>query len=335
MSKHWYSSFQKSNDKINIYPPPPLVATLSSYTDTTNRARPGTGYDGVVLVSNGTSYGSGVLLYNGRAVLTAAHLLYGEVARDVTVYFETEDGQRALGASLIKIYPDYDPLYNNGDIALVWLSEAAPDDAERYGLYRDDDAVGQQFTMAGYGVPGTGETGIDWDYAGAPLRLKAENRFDADAAALKDALGGVNSWNPDAGTQFVADFDNGQRQYDALGFLFDLTDTGTVSEGMVTPGDSGGPAFINGKIAGNASYIGIYSGHDYDSIPFNGSFGELGFWQKTSYYQQWIDQSLREEYPDAPERCEEVEHTVIEGDNETTYAYFLLEFIGLRDNPDE
>lgn len=312
-----------------------MVATLSSYTAIANRAQPGTGYDGVVLVSNGTSYGSGVLLHDGRAVLTAAHLLYGEVARDVTVYFETEDGQRALGASLIKIYPNYDPLYNNGDLALVWLSEAAPSGAERYGLYRDNDVVGQQFTMVGYGVPGTGETGIDWDYAGTPLRLKAENRFDADAAVLKDALGGVNSWNPIARTQLVADFDNGQNRSDALGFLLNLTDTGTGLEGMVTPGDSGGPAFIDGKVAGIASYVGIYNGHDYDAIPFNGSFGELGFWQHTGFYQQWIDQSLRQEYPDAPIHRSEVELEVMEGDESTTHAYFLLEFIGVRTGPDE
>lgn len=312
-----------------------MVATLKSYTDAANHALPGTGYDGVVRVSTSEAYGTGALLYGGRTVLTAAHLLYGANARDVTVYFETDDESRAVGASWITLHPDYEPFYSNGDLALVWLSGAAPAGAERYDVYRSMDEQGKQFTMAGYGAPGTGEAGVDRQYDGEPLRLKATNRFDADAASIEKALNGVNFWNPAAGTQFAADFDNGHHRYDALGFLLDLADTGTVSEGMVTSGDSGGPAFIDGRIAGVASYIGIYDEHDYDAIPFNSSFGELGFWQRAGYYQQWIDQSLRERYPEAPEYRHEVERSVTEGDEGTTYTYFMLEFTGERSDPDE
>ncbi|BBI49692.1 hypothetical protein HORIV_21130 [Vreelandella olivaria] len=41
------------------------------------RVLPGEGYDGVVKVTSGDSYGTGVLLYGGRAVLTAAHVVKG------------------------------------------------------------------------------------------------------------------------------------------------------------------------------------------------------------------------------------------------------------------
>ena len=312
-----------------------MVATLKSYNHPSHQASPGMGYDGVVRVSNGEAYGSGVLLYGGRAVLTAAHLVDGVVAGDITVYFETLSGAQKIAASRIKVYPGYDTVNKDGDLALVWLEKTAPVSAERYELYRNMDEIGKPFTMVGYGVPGRGTTGIDRDYKGDPMRLTAENRFDTDAATLRDSLGGYFAWNPSDDAQLVQDFDNGEVRYDALGYLLDRHDTGTESEGHPTPGDSGGPAFIDGKVAGIASYTGIFTDQDYDGVPLNSSIGELGFWQRTGYYQQWIDQSLRERYPDPPENREEVALTVTEGDNDTALVWFLLEFTGERTDPDE
>ena len=312
-----------------------MVATLSSYTDARNIASPGTGYDGVVRISDGLNYGSGVLLNGGRAVLTAAHLLYGATPSDITVYFETTDGLYTAGASALTFFPGYNPANSNGDLALVFLSDSAPVSADRYGLYRDDTAVAQQFTMVGYGTPGTGETGIDLHYAGDYMRIKAENRFDADASTVKDALQGDSPWNPLADSLLVADFDNGESMYDALGFLLGISETGTASEGMITSGDSGSPAFIDDRVAGIASYTGIYLDRDYDGVPLNSSIGELGFWQRVGYYQQWIDQSLRERYQGVPGHRDEVELSVTEGDAGTEYVYFLLELTGERTDPDE
>ena len=51
-----------------------MVTTVSSYAEVRNRAFTGDGYDGVVRVVVGNLYGSGVLLFDGKAVLTAAHL---------------------------------------------------------------------------------------------------------------------------------------------------------------------------------------------------------------------------------------------------------------------
>lgn len=312
-----------------------MVATLSSYTGARSIASPGTGYDGVVRISDGLNYGSGVLLNGGRAVLTAAHLLYGAIPSNITVYFETSDGLHTTGASALTFFPGYNPVNSNGDLALVFLSDSAPVSAERYGLYRDGDAVSQRFTMVGYGIPGTGETGIDLHYAGDYTRLKAENRFDADALTVKEALQDNLVWSPLADSLLVADFDNGESVYDALGSLLGIAETGNDSEGMITPGDSGGPAFIADRVVGIASYIGIYHDKDYDGVPLNSSIGELGFWQRVSYYQEWIDQSLRESYQGVPVRRDEVEQSVTEGDAGTEYVYFLLEFTGERADPDE
>ncbi|HQX08042.1 MAG TPA: Calx-beta domain-containing protein, partial [Zoogloea sp.] len=54
-----------------------------------------------------------------------------------------------------------------------------------------------------------------------------------------------------------------------------------------------------------------------------------------SYYQQWIDQSLRTHYPDAPTKAEEVKKAVPEGSSGTTLAYFLLQFTGVRSDPNQ
>lgn len=310
-----------------------MVTTVTSYIDSRNRAYPGQGFDGVVRVSSGGYYGTGVLLYDGLAVLTAAHL-FADTTSGASVHFETSAGSQTLGASRITLMPGYDPYQDNNDLALVWLSGSAPATANRYSLYRSSDEIGQTLTMVGYGLPGGGDSGTLSSYGGDPIRLKADNQFDADAATLKSWLGSAMGWTPTPGTQLVADFDNGSTSQDALGHLIDRPGTGLgQNEGMIAPGDSGGPAFINGQVAGIASYVaslsrnGIYP--DIDGVT-NSSFGEIGAWQRVSHYQQWIDQSLRAQYPNAPSTPEQVQKSVTEGNSGTTYAYFLLQFTGVR-----
>ena len=316
-----------------------MVATVTSYTLSRNRANPGEGFDGVVRVSVGNSYGTGVLLYDGRAVLMAAHLLQtaAGTASSAVVHFETAAGSQSITASKISVIPSYDPVNSNNDLALVWLNTAAPVTGNRYEIYRRNDEINQTMMLVGYGVPGSGTSGADQNYTGAHLRLKAQNRVDADAGTLKASLGSLMSWNPAAGTQLIADFDNGQAHNDALGRLLGVSDLGLgTDEGMITPGDSGGPAFINGQIAGIASYTASLARGsvqpDVDASS-NSSFGELGFWQRTSHYQQWIDQSLRANYPNTPTKPEEVQKQMAEGNSGTTYTYFLVQFNGLRTDP--
>jgi hypothetical protein len=314
-----------------------MVATVTAYTDSRNHASPGQGYDGVVRVSFGGYYGTGVLLYDGRAVLTSAHL-FGHTADSTQVYFETTSGSKTISSARVLLMPSYDASSNN-DLALVWLSTAAPLTAERYSLYRDNDEIGQTLTMVGYGLPGSGDTGALTTYNGNPLRLKANNQFDADMGTLKEQLGSGMAWTPTAGTQLAADFDNGLSQQDALGQLINRPGLGLgINEGLITSGDSGGPAFINGQVAGIASYTASLSRGsiqpDIDSQS-NSSFGEVAAWQRVSHYQQWIDQSLRTYYPNAPTKPEDVQKSVIEGNSGTRYAYFLLQFTGVRSAPNE
>ena len=313
-----------------------MVATTASYDSPLYQALPGLGYDGIVRVSIGGYYGTGILLDDGRTLLTAAHLASGW-AKGGSILFETLDGQKTVGISRVAIHPLFDSRNINNDLALIWLSAPAPILAERYPLYRDADEIGQTFSLVGYGIPGTGNDGYV-DGVSSSVRRVAENRFDAEALELKQIFGDGLAWTPQADTLLVADFDSGLIQNDALGRFMGRYDSGLgILEGMITPGDSGGPALINGAIAGLASYgaaldLGSIK-PDVDLI-LNASFGELGFWTRVSPYQQWIDQSLRQSYADAPARPEDVRKTLPEGNDGTSLAYFLVEFHGLRSNPD-
>lgn len=315
-----------------------MVTTVTPYTDSRNRAYIGEGYDGVVRISVNGYYGTGVLLSDGRTVLTVAHLFTNSTSSSVNVNFETTAGSQTITASHITLLSTYDAQSNN-DLALVTLSSSAPVTANRYSLYRSSDEIGQTMTMVGYGQPGTGDTGTLTTYSGNPLRLKASNQFDADAATLKNQPGSTMSWTPTTGTQLVADFDNGNSAQDALGQLINRSGLGLgQNEGMISPGDSGGPAFINGQIAGIASYTtSLSQGNIHPDINgiTNSSFGEIGAWQRISNYQQWIDQSQRAQYQNAPTKPSEVQTNIVESNIDTTYTYFLLQFTGVRSDPNQ
>lgn len=309
-----------------------MVIASSSYTDTRYRASVGAGYDGVARLSVGGNYGTGALLFDGRAVLTAAHLVAGAVGA-VNVSFDTPAGTQTWVGTKTLVNPNYVALGSNADLAIVWLASAPSVAANRYDLYRNSDEIGQTFTMVGYGQLGAGSTGAT-TLNTSNLRLKAQNTFDADAATLKSAMGSLMTWSPQPGTQLVADFDSGTRANDALGRLADLNNLGLgLDEGLIAHGDSGGPAFVQGKLAGVAGYITSLSygaiNPDVDPIT-NSSFGEIAAWQRVSAFQQWIDQSLRANYPNAPTKPSEVKKEVPEGNSGTSLAYFLVQFTGAR-----
>lgn len=314
-----------------------MITSTPYFTDSRYRTFPGDGYDGVVRVSFGGYSGSGTLLFDGRAVLTAAHLFDG-INSSAQVTFETHSGTQTLAGSKILSHPGYDPQSNN-DLALVWLTSTAPIAAERYGLYREGNEIGQNFTMVGYGRTGSGATGATSSSSTNPIRLKSSNLFDADASTLKSYLGSGMAWTPLAGSQLVADFDDGSSTHDALGRLIDRSDLGLGSaEGLLASGDSGGPAFLKGQVAGVASYTASLTRGsirpDIDTVS-NSSFGEIAAWQRVSFYKQWIDQSLRANYPNAPTQSKDVKKEVAEGNSGTSYAYFLLQFTGVRSDPDQ
>jgi secreted trypsin-like serine protease len=309
------------------------MVTLTRNPDR-HKVLPNEGYDGVVQVLAGGFYGTGTLLYGGRAVLTSAHVL--EDANAVSVRMDTPDGRINLQASKYVLHPLFERANSNNDLALVWLNNPAPISAERSALFRDSNELGSAVTLVGYGLSGDGANGHVESGGAEPAKRLAENRFDTTGEALKADFGRGIIFDPLAGSQLIIDFDNGSSANDALGVLMGINNTGRgAAEGLIAPGDSGGPAFIADKVAGVATYLASLSrnGQSPDvNDTLDSSFGEIAGFQRVSFYQQWIDQSLRLMDPNAPTRPEDVITSVQEGNTSTQHVYFLLEFNGLRDD---
>lgn len=318
-----------------------MITSSTNYLDAKYKTFPNDSYNGVVRVSYGGSYGTGTLLYDGRSILTVAHLFTENTtsSHEVKVYVDTPSGKKEYTATYTT-YPSYDSVTTNGDVAIVHLLEPVSSDANRYELYRTTDEVGKNFTMLGYGSVGYGSIGVDDSYNGNIIKLQTQNKFDVDVASLKEnSIANIN-WLPPVNSQLFADFDDTTHAHDAFGRLAGKVDLGLGEiEGIIAPGDSGGPAFINNKVAGVATYTANLSTNsikpDINSV-LDSSFGEIAAWQRVSYFQEWIDQTLRSNYKDAPVSKEDVVTSIDEGVDATiTTVYFLLQFTEDRSETSE
>lgn len=312
-----------------------MITTENSPSDF-KHPKTGAGYDGVVRISVENNYGSGSLLYTGIHILTAAHVLTvnGEIVdpKNINIQLDTATGRINLGVKQILIHPNYQLASSNNDLALITLTQLAPNNADRYILYRDNQETSATATLVGYGRQGTGLTGEE---IFVNQRSKVQNNLEITAGELEAALGYQLTWQPDADTILVADFDKGSSGYDTLGQITGRPNLGLgIYEGLIASGDSGGPAFIDQKLAGVASYISSLNNPNTDiDTQANSSYGELGFWQRVSSYQEWIDTSIRKQYEIShllnPETNEpdiaKVVQPVVEGRD--SWAFFLLQFV--------
>ena len=310
-----------------------MTTTLNPNTTNIYSTQDDKKYSGVVKVSSNGYYGTGALLYDGMAILTAAHL-FTDANQQAEVTFDLPSGTQTISSSSIKIISTYDTLNSNDDLAIVWLSQRAPSQAQRYEIYRDSDEIGQTFAFLGYGKMGTGSIGDAIE--NNTQRLVSTNKFESQGDTLKEALGGYMAWNPSSDV-LVADFDDATSQHDAFGELMGIHDLGSGdTEGILAAGDSGGSAFLDGKIAGVSSYgasLHTQSGNPDIDSEINSTFGELGFWQRVSSYQEFIDKSLRANYKNQTMQKSEVVKKITEADaGEITFNYFLLELSGIRED---
>jgi hypothetical protein len=152
------------------------------------------------------------------------------------------------------------------------------------------------FTKVGYGYIGLGKKGQDEDSNSEAKRYSGQNRYDALIDQLKDTTESDMS-ELVLGSQLIFDFDDGTAKHDTLGRHFPrLADRGLGKNEISTAsGDSGGPSFIDGKIAGISSWgysdRGFFKTNigDIDKIDNNGSFGEISGDTRVSFYASWID----------------------------------------------
>lgn len=225
---------------------------------------------------------TGTLLSDRRSVLTAAHCVTDgdDLAKPLstTIIFDTGSDPTkdifssdaptdtvSIAASAYHVQQDYVGAdKDENDIAVVTLSEIAPEWATSYELYETEDLTGKDFTNVGYGL--TGVNGDQGSGNSLGTRRKGENRYEYkwsdedELGTLVDKSGALAD-----NDTYVADFDNGKTANDgvcvAATTLAGLTasdkycDTGKgKTEVISAPGDSGGPQFVDGKIASITSY---------------------------------------------------------------------------------
>ena len=155
----------------------------------------------------------------------------------------------------------------------------------RYEIYKGAAEIGSEYEVVGFGATGAG--GIELDDG---LRRRGWNTFDATMA---ETFGAFPGWTG-GDRVLVSDFDNGLAANDALGLFYGIDHLGLGErESSMAPGDSGGPAFIDGRIAGIVSFRlrlqfsgGLSS--DVDDIS-NASFGEFNAFTRVSSYDSWIE----------------------------------------------
>lgn len=256
-------------------------------------------------------------------ILTAAHCVTDEDSVPSRIRFVLNAGQPApliLEASSFAVHPWYPQFlsfgfgaFAHGDIAVIELVNPLPADIEIYDLYRDEDEYNQTARHYGHGRSGKGNKGAtgeaDFFYARTGL-----NTYEA---VLEPLLGsGVED-------QLLSDFDSGGRKHNAMGWWFssayrcapennnpDQAQDGqctTFKDGSypdfkgfgkfevgIASGDSGGPGFIDGKIAGVHSFGfthncgGVTNGTDF-SCGLNSSYGEMSGDTRVSYHADFID----------------------------------------------
>jgi hypothetical protein len=246
------------------------------------------GYDGVVQISRsgGSMLGSGALLTTKMHILTAAHLFCDSTGRQIVntvdVAFNTASGVVTYTSSQIFIHPGYTGDGTlGGDLAIVVLPSAAPTNVTGYDIYTGTDEIGKTFSLVGYGYGGTGATG---EALSAGTKRSGQNRYEMLGSAMTAPFPSATS------AVLVYDFDSGQAANDTLGYYYNIINLGLgTAEVNSAHGDSGGPCFINGRIAGVV--LGGVTGFVTDAVAgTNSSFGELSYDTRVSSYATWIQQ---------------------------------------------
>jgi hypothetical protein len=248
---------------------------------------------------------SGSLLGDGRSIATAGHCVSSgggvkdaELVKTTAYFFNGDPDVRTpfqldgveIDVSDYFVHSQYTgEVIDQNDIAILRLGKAAPGSVLRYDLYTPTDLTGTVFNVAGYGTRSTvgGAEGNTPPFGARTGYLReGDNRYDyawgnplfQGFFTEEDGSGENFFGTADVEFSFVSDFDNGLSAQDqsrrianalGLGPIGDafFADTGLgAREVGIAGGDSGGPGFVDGKLASINSY----------GLTFGAAFGDFG-----------------------------------------------------------
>jgi hypothetical protein len=255
--------------------------------------------------SNGSAFiCSGSVMADGRSIATAAHCVSdgagtANPVKTTVHFFNGNPDQRAVGVGNTSetrtvtayfVHPEYTgEVIDQNDIAILRINKDAPASAQRYDLFTTNDLTGTQFNVAGYGTRSTtgGNNGNTPPFGARTGFLReGDNIYDyawGDSrfqGFFTDVIAGENFFGTaDIEFSFISDFDNGTQAQDqsrrianALGLgpigntLFPINFGVGAREVGIAGGDSGGPGFVDGKLATINSY----------GLTFGTNFGDFG-----------------------------------------------------------
>ncbi len=212
-----------------------------------------------------------------------------------------------VGASSVVIPPEYTgSVIDQRDIAVINLSTMAPSIYRSYELYTGS-AIGMTYNIAGWGGRGNGNDGtFASGVAGGRLR-QGLNIFDLSYADARFTPEFMTFMFGAAGAQdvYLSDFDNGVDANDALCRLSFGTLSGTplwtgaarpcntgvgIDEVSSAGGDSGGPSFIDGRIAAITSFGQTFGPGFFGDFKagLNSSFGEINGMTRVDINAAWV-----------------------------------------------
>jgi Trypsin/PEP-CTERM motif len=278
-------------------------------------------YSGVVALimdfAGGSFICSGTLMNDRKTIVTAAHCVTdGDLNAPLktTVYFGggqvAGDAFNAPGTTAIVAdgafwHSSYTgEVIDQNDIAVVTLSELAPASALSYDITDLNDLTGTDFNVAGFGRRSDTGGSVGANLGAGRLR-QGINTYDfrlgdADFAGGWEGVFGT----ADVTYSYLSDFDNGLAANDASCLVaadFGLSGAKYCDLGLgarevgVAGGDSGGPQFVNGKLASVTSY-GLTFGADFGDFGggLNSGFGEFSGYVPTYIHRRFLANAVPE-----------------------------------------
>ncbi len=269
-----------------------------------------------------------------RHILTAAHCVLEQNMIVSRIRFVLSAGRSTpaiIDASAFEVHPFYPALapvfgaFAPGDIAVIELSEDIPAGTEVYELYRNADEFDQEVRHYGHGGAGRGNQGVtvgaDFFYGRTGLNRYEQTLIPFFGSPLFDSLlydfDGAGRFTNAMEWWFTSEFacapentDNPSQAQDGQCTTFkdgsypDFKGFGKLEIGLAG-GDSGGPGFIDGKIAGVHSFgfthqcAGVTNRTDF-TCGLDSSFGEMSGDTRVSSYAGWIDGLLASGGPAVP-----------------------------------